>query len=379
MVVTGEDSGDAHAAELVKALKSEWSGMATEFFGATGRRLRAEGVRSVVRSDDFGIVGVPEVLRAAPMFLRVLKRLTDVAVGEEPDLAILVDFPEFNLKLAKRLKKKGVRVVYYISPQLWAWRSYRFRAIRDYVDLMITILPFENKWYASRGVSHTVYVGHPLAGKVESGTTRSDFREKHGYAAETPVIALLPGSRAKEIERNFPLMLKAAGQVKKRRPEARFAVVLAKSKNKKEIERFTEKAPEAVRNAIKVFESDFYDVLNASDAAAVTSGTATLETALVGTPQVIVYRTSALNYFLLRPLVNIEQFGLANLIAGRQVFREFLQNDFTAESLSDELIRLLEPETNQEHRNAAKEIRIRLGTDDAATLAAKAIVRFAEL
>lgn len=377
MIVAGEDSGDAHAGDLVKAMRLELSGSDIDFFGAAGARMREQGVRSVVDSDAFGIVGVPEVLRAVPKFLRILKKLTKAAEEESPDIAILVDFPEFNLKLAKRLKKKGIRVVYYISPQLWAWREYRIRTIRDSVDLLVTILPFEQEWYKSRGVNHTVYAGNPLAGKVTCSMTRADFRKKHGIGEDADLIALLPGSRGKEIEMTFPVMLRAAELVKAERPNARFAVVLAKSRKKEEIEKFIDCESEELRNSIEIFEDVRHSVLNASEAAVVTSGTATLETALIGTPQVIVYRTSFLNYLLLKPLVNVGNFGLANLIAGRRVYKELLQNDFTAESLSRELLRLLEPDVNKALREDAKEIRRLLGKEDGAARAAAYIIKFA--
>ena len=202
MIVAGEASGDAHAARLVLAFRELEPETDFEFFGAAGPRMREASVEAIVRADELSVVGVAEIGRALPMFLRASKELKWAAARESPDVVVLVDFPDFNLKLAKALKKQGLTVVYYISPQLWAWRKYRVTTIRKYVDLLISILPFEKEWYAKRGLDHVEYVGHPLANEVVAKRTKAEFCRDMGLDESKPRIALLPRSRRKESEEN---------------------------------------------------------------------------------------------------------------------------------------------------------------------------------
>ncbi len=199
-------SGDAHAAKLAAALRDAAPETRFEFFGATGEKMREAGVETIVNADQLAIVGLPEIARALPMFWRTFKTLKAAAIEKKPDAVILVDFPDFNLKLAKSLHKLGTKVVYYISPQLWAWRKYRAKTIANSVDLLLTILPFEKDWYAARGISHVEYVGNPLAKEVHSELTKAQFCAKHNLDANRPLIALLAGSRHKEIVKILPGM-----------------------------------------------------------------------------------------------------------------------------------------------------------------------------
>src|ERR1044071_4733743 len=207
MIVAGEESGDAHAASLVRGLRERAPEARFEFFGSTGARLRGAGggsrmreagVEAVVREDDLAITGVLEIARALPRFASAYRSLKRAALTRRPDAVVLVDWPDFNLALARALHRRGLRVVYYISPQLWAWRAHRVRQVRRDVDLLLTILPFERDWYAARGVTHVEFVGHPLAGAVHPRLTRAEFRARHGLDPAEPVVALLPGSRRKE-------------------------------------------------------------------------------------------------------------------------------------------------------------------------------------
>jgi lipid-A-disaccharide synthase len=207
MIVAGEASGDAHAAKLVRALRAASPDDRFDFFGAGSTNLRAAGVETIVNADDMSVIGLPEIARALPMFLRAFQVLKKAAVGRRADAVILVDFPDFNLKLAKALKKRGLRIIYYISPQLWAWRKYRLRTIRKYVDLLLTILPFEKDWFAEHGVNHVEYVGSPLAREVHANTSKEEFCARNELNIGKPIIALLPGSRQKEISRILPTMI----------------------------------------------------------------------------------------------------------------------------------------------------------------------------
>lgn len=377
MIVAGEASGDAHGAKLVRALRAAMPDAGLEFFGAAGEGLRSEGVESIVNSDAMSVVGLPEITGAIPMFLRAFRDLTQAASRRKPDAAILIDFPDFNLKLAKSLKKQGITVIYYISPQLWAWRKYRIRTIRRYVDLLITILPFERAWYAARGVLHVEYVGSPLAREVRPRTSKEEFCSRHSLDPSRPVISLLPGSRHKEITRILPEMLRAAGLISELRGDIQFLIALATIRSETEVRNaFAETETDFPRLAarIKTISGETYDVLNASESAAIASGTATLEAGIIGTPMVIVYKTSSLNYKLLRPLISVEHFGLINLIAGSRVATEMIQDEFTPAALARELLRLLEPEQNQRTRADLLAASAKLGHSGASARAANLII-----
>lgn len=379
MVVTGEASGDAHAARLVKRLREKSPATSFEFFGATGEQLRRESVETIVNSDHFSIVGLPEIARALPMFWRAFRRLKKTAEAEKPDAVILVDFPDFNLKLAKSLKKQGLKIIYYISPQLWAWRKYRVKTVRNSVDLLLTILPFEKDWYAARNVRRVEYVGNPLAGEVKSRLTKEEFCAEHNLNTEKPIVALLAGSRHKELARILPVLLETASLMAKTNARIQFLIALAATRSIGEVEdaiRAAENKKLKLPEVLITIKDETFEILNAADAAAVTSGTATLETAIIGTPLAIVYKTSPLNYSLLRPLINVENFGLINLIARETVAKELIQDDFTPENLSAELFRLLEKNENQKVRKRLKEITETLGKGGTAKRAAEIILKF---
>src|SRR5215213_8347174 len=247
MLVAGEESGDAHAASLVGALRERAPGARFEFFGATGARMREAGVGSVVRDEDLAITGLAEIARALPRFWAAYRALRRAALERRPDAVLLVDWPDFNLALARALRRRGLRVIYYISPQLWAWRSHRVRQVRRDVDLLLAILPFEREWYARRGVSHVEFVGHPLAGAPAPRTTREEFCARHGLDPSKPIVALLPGSRRKEFERITPVMLDAAALVAQKVPAAQFVVALASRREPAEAARAVESHAEGAR------------------------------------------------------------------------------------------------------------------------------------
>ncbi len=376
MLVAGEASGDQHAAHLVSAIRAECF-VETSFFGATGEKMREADVETIVRADDLAIVGLPEIARALPMFWKTFQTLKNEAIKRKPDAVILIDFPDFNLKLAKSLKKHGLKIIYYISPQLWAWRKYRARTIRESVDLLLTILPFEQHWYAKQGITHVEFVGNPLAGEVKSALTKIEFCAKHGLDENKPIISMLAGSRSKEISRILPLLLETAAQMEKIRADVQFIVPLAASRSLAEVETAKGAAVNLPKNLL-IVKDETREALNASDAAAVTSGTATLETAILNVPMAIVYRTSALNYRLLRPLISVEHFGLINLIAEERLANELIQADFTPEKLGSELFRLLEPAANREMRGKLRRVTDQLGSGGAARRAAQAIWRAVE-
>jgi lipid-A-disaccharide synthase len=368
MIVAGEASGDAHAARLVAALRERQPNV--EFFGSAGPLMRAEGVEAVIEADELSIVGLAEIGRALPMFLKALRKLRFAAQEKKPDAAVLVDFPDFNLKLARHLSRAGIKVVYYISPQLWAWRKYRISTVRKYVDLMITILPFEKDWYAAHGVEHVEYVGNPLAREVHASRTRDEFCTDHGLDPERPLVSLLPGSRQKEIARILPVMLAAARRLYESLTETQFLIPLADERHVESVTTALDKSGLTAR----IVAGETYNALAASDASAVTSGTATLEAGILGTPMVVVYRTSAVNFKLLEPMIDVPHYGLINLIAGERLATELIQNDLTPERLSSELSAILEPNKNAEMRAKLSSAAAKLGQGGASDRAAALIL-----
>ena len=377
MIVAGEASGDRHGAALVRALRDGVRDIDFEFYGGAGEQLRAVGVEAIVEADGLSIVGLPEIGRALPMFLKAFRELKRAAIERNPDAVILIDFPDFNLKLAKSLKKQGCKIIYYISPQLWAWRKYRIRSIRKYVDLVLAILPFEKEWYERHGVEYVEYVGNPLAMEVHANSSKDDFCRRHNLNIDQPIVSLLPGSRHKEIVRILPVMLEAAAAMSTTQPDIQFVVAVASNLDQKDVREAIAASNNREPNTLRIVENETYDALNASDAAAITSGTATLEAGIIGTPMVIVYKTSALNYGLLEPLISVDHYGLINLIAGERVAKELIQKDLNAETLSTEILRLLEPEENALMRKRLKKAADKLGRGGASKRAAEAVLRVA--
>jgi lipid-A-disaccharide synthase len=340
--------------------------------------MREVGVETVVRADELAIMGILEVARVLPKFWRAYQALQRAALERQPDAVVLVDWPEFNLRLARALHRRGLRVIYYISPQLWAWRSYRVRKIRRDVDLLLAILPFEPTWYEERGVHHVEFVGHPLVEEVSSLSTREEFCDRHGLDRTRPLIALLPGSRHKELERILPPMLHAISLLSESRPDVQFVIALAANRELAEAEAHLEAAGRKATplpKTLRIAQNETRELLAAADAAAVASGTATLEAALLGTPLVIVYKESWINWHTLGRLITTEHFGLINLIAGERIVPELMQNELNGERLAEELNALLDGERNQAQRQRLRQASALFGAGQASQRAAAAILR----
>lgn len=373
LIVAGEASGDAHAAALVRALREAAPETRFDFFGSTGARMRDAGVEPTVKADELAILGLWEIGRALPKFWRAFGALKSATVEKQPAAAILVDWPDFNLRLARWLHRRKVPVIYYISPQLWAWRSYRTRNIKRDVDLLLSILPFEKDWYAKRGINKVEYVGHPLSGEVRSHFDRAEFCRRHGLNRSQPIVALLPGSRHKELMRILPPMLDAAALIQRQDPNIQFVLVVAPNRRLDEAESLA-----AVHDklSLHMIHHETREALAAADAAAVCSGTATLEAALLRTPLVVVYKESALNWHALGSLITAEHYGLVNLIAGQRLATELMQDEFTGETLAKELLSLLEPERNANMRAELEAMMKKLGESGASERAARAVLKF---
>lgn len=377
MLVAGEASGDAHAAALVGALREAAPETEFDFFGSTGARMRAAGVDPVVKADELAILGLWEIGRALPKFWRAFGELKRAVMERKPDAVILVDWPDFNLRMAHWLRRRGVKVVYYISPQLWAWRSYRARSVARDVDLLLSILPFEKDWYARRGITNVEYVGHPLAGEVRPSYGREEFCRRNNLDPARPVVALLPGSRHKELVRILPPLIEAAALVAKQRSDAQFVLVVAPNRDPAEARDIIEKGYDpAFKTSVHLVHHETREALAAADVAAVASGTATLEAALLGTPLVIVYKESAINWHTLGSLITAEHYGLANLIAGRRIVTELIQNQLNGPDLAAELLSLLEPSRNAAMRSELKSVAEKIGDPGASARAAQVILKF---
>jgi len=332
LISCGEPSGEFYGAELIAELRRRHPDL--EAFGLGGDRLAAEKVRLLAHLRDLAVVGLVEVLS----HLRRLKSLFDSVVAEaarmRPDVAILIDYPDFNLRLARELKKLGIPVVYYVSPQLWAWRRGRINDVKRDVAKMLVIFPFEEKIYRDASIP-VAFVGHPLIDHVKPPVDRAAVATRLGLAPDRPVIALLPGSRNKEVAFNLPPMLDAATLLGTRRPELQFVLAAAPSLR-------GDAFKAAAATGVSVLTGVTRDVLCAARVAIVASGTATVETALTLTPMVVVYRLSALTYALGKPLVSVTNYAMVNLVAGRVVVPELIQSDFTPDRVAFETLRILD-------------------------------------
>jgi lipid-A-disaccharide synthase len=376
MIVAGEPSGDAHAAALVNAMREATPNDQLAFFGATGPLMRAAGVESVIHSDDLAIVGLLEIGNALPKFWSAFKKLREVAIEQKPEAVVLVDWPDFNLRLAHSLHRRGLKVIYYISPQLWAWRSHRVKTIERDVDLMLTILPFEQGWYAKRGVTQVEFVGHPLAGEVKARYGREEFCRLHDLDPARPIVSLLPGSRRKELLRILPPMRDAALRISQARPDVQFVIVVAPSRSIEEATQIIQVGLNTPDQTFTIVNQETLEALAASDAAALASGTVTLEAALLGTPMVIVYKESAINWNVLGRLITTDHYGLVNLIAGERIVTELMQDELNGERLAAELLLLLEQQRNLTLRRRLHEVAHQLGEGGASRRAAEHILDF---
>jgi lipid-A-disaccharide synthase len=377
MIVAGEPSGDAHGAALVRALREVAPhDLYLEMFGSTGPQMRAAGVESIVQSDDLSILGLLEIGSSLPRFWRAFKALKRAAIERKPEVVVLIDWPDFNLRLARSLHRRGLKIVYYISPQLWAWRSHRVKTIARDVDLLLAILPFERNWYAKRGVRHVEFVGHPLAGEVKARYSREEFCRFNNLDPRRPIVSLLPGSRKKELQRILPAMLDGAAKLSAERRDAQFVVVVAPSRSPKEAKDIISERNSSIPlpSELRIVHHETREALAASDVAAVASGTVTLEAALLGTPMVIVYKESPINWHVLGNLITTDHYGLVNLVAGERIVTELMQNELNGHRLASELGQLLDNPLNQEVRSRLRDVARQLGQGGASRRAAERIL-----
>ena len=352
LVSAGEASGEMYGAELIEALRRIRPD--AQFFGAGGERMRSAGCEIVVDARDLSVVGITEILGHLPKIWSLFHRLIAEADRRKPDVAVVIDSPAFNWRVAKEMKKRGIPVVYYVAPQFWAWRQGRVRLLRRYVDKALVIFPFEEQFFRERGVK-AKFVGHPLAALPKPTVTREELAEKYSLDGSKPWITLMPGSRRKEISMNLPVIVEATGQLG---TGFEFLVPVAPTLEKGWLEQRIE------RQSIHLV-SDARAALLHSRAGIIASGTATVEAALMVTPFVMVYRVSKLTYLLGKPRVKVPYFAMVNLIAGEEVVPELVQDDFTAKNVVDRTQEIVEdgPKREQMMAKLAK-VRRLLGVAD---------------
>ena len=364
LISAGEASGDMYAARLAEALRARAD---VHLFGMGGPRMREAGVELIADCGEVSLVGIVEIAKKLPALNRVWKRLVGESERRKPRFAILTDFPGFHLRLARALKRQGVQNVYFVCPQFWAWRPWRANLVRRRFVRGLCIFPFEQDWYRTRGVPAD-FIGHPLVGNVAVKRSRAEFAASLGLDATKPIIALLPGSRAGEIAHHMPPLVQSCHLITEGR-RAQFVLALAPGMSKSRISSYlTAEVP------MHVVEDATYDALGAADVTIVSSGTATVEAALMDTPMIVIYRLAPITAAIARCLVRAPMFAMVNLIAGKRVVPELVQNDFTPARVASEVIRLLDsPEARSEMRRNLASVREKLGPPGAIERAADII------
>jgi len=373
MLSCGEASGDLYAGGLVSALRHLEPGV--EVFGFGGPRMAAAGARLSGDFRGFSVTGLVEALRVVPRSWRMLKHLGDEAARLRPDVFVAIDFPDFNFRLLPVMKKLGIPVVYYVSPQLWAWREGRIETLKKHVGRMLVIFPFETEMYQKAGVP-VEFVGHPMVDLAVPTRDRLDVLAAAGLDSLRPVVALLPGSRRNELTEILPTLAEAAVLISKRVPGVQFLVARAPSLDDGLFEPLTKLQRAGLPVAILNEAAD--DVLAASDVVITASGTATIQAALHGRPMVIVYRVAPLTYTIARRFVRVNTFGMVNLVAGKPIVPELIQHQFTAETVAAEVEPLLiDGARAGEMKQNLASVRARLGAPGASGRAAAAILSVA--
>jgi lipid-A-disaccharide synthase len=319
LISAGEASGEMYGAQLIEALLRREPSL--EFFGAGGDRMRAAGCDTIVDAKDLAVVGISEIVSHLPKIYGLFHKLVAEADRRQPDLAIVIDSPAFNWRVARQMHKRGIPVVYYVSPQFWAWRQGRVRLLRRYINKALVIFPFEEKFYRDRGVDAT-FVGHPLADLPQPAIDREAYATTYSLDAAKSWITLMPGSRTKEVGMNLPTILESASKLG---AEYEFVLPVAPTLDRSFLESLIGGSRDSVR-----LVPDALAALAHSRAGIIASGTATVEAAMMGVPFVMVYRVSPLTYFLGRSRVKVPHFAMVNLIAGREIVPELVQDDFTA-------------------------------------------------
>ena len=367
MMVAGEVSGDVHGAGLIRCLGQNNENI--DFFGIGGLKMLRENFRPYFMLDTLQTHGLVEVIRHLPRLYQTLWRMRDALKEERPDALILIDYPGFNLKLALYAKQLGIPVIFFNSPQIWAWRKGRLKTIRRVVDKMIVLFPFEEKIYQQAGVDVS-WVGHPLLDQINNENDSETFRKQYGLRNDIPLLAIAPGSRPSEVRRHLPTLLKALKQIQNKVGEINCILPVAESLNFKDVEKDVKLA----KVPVTLIPEHFIESIQACDAAVVASGTASLQTGLALKPFAIVYRVAPLTFRIARYLANTKYIGLVNVLAEKEIVPELLQNDFTVSKVAETTVRLLQDKVYRDRMiDELKSIRGKLGESGAYEKAARCI------
>lgn len=370
MIIAGESSGDFHSSSLIRALKGKKTDL--EISGIGGERMRQAGAELLFDISELSIIGFTDVLINLKKINQVFRNLVAKIDAIRPDAVILVDYPGFNLKLAKEVKKRHIPVIYYISPQIWAWWKGRIKNIKRLVDKMIVIFKFEETFYKDSGIDVS-FVGHPLLDIAHSATSQEEFLNKLGLPAQNQTIGLVPGSRKMEVERILPILLASAQLIKEKLPQAQFAVLKAPGLEREMFKSIMKKC----NLPIVLCENQTYDFLNSCDFVLVASGTATLETAIMQTPMVIVYKVSFLNWLIAKSLIRLPYIGLVNVVAGKKIVPEFVQYQARPSLIAAGALEILGSESAlTKVKHELKKVRQSLGESGASLRAADIILNF---
>ena len=366
----GEASGDLHGALLAQEISARSPG--ARIWGVGGEKMRAAGVEILRGIDELAVLGFAEVFVRLPFFLRLFGELRAAIEARRPDAVVLIDYPGLNLRLAKAAKNAGRPVAYYISPQVWAWGERRVSVIRRYVDRMIVVLPFEAPYYAERGVAAS-FVGHPLVSVARARRSREETRRALGVPDGKPLVGLLPGSRAQEVRSHVPLFVDALAVGARAGVVARAALARAPTVPTTLVEQLLARSQDPIATT-----TDTYELMDAADLLLVASGTATLEAAILGTPMIVVYKTSPVSYAIGRALVRVPHIALANLVAGERIVPELVQDAANPARLGAEMAALLADDARRdEMRSKLAAVRAKLGEAGAAGRAAEIVLELA--
>jgi lipid-A-disaccharide synthase len=369
LIVAGESSGEKYGAGLVREFRKLHPEV--RFFGIGGKQMSAEGVEVLFPMEHLAVMGIFEVISQVPRIRRIFQHIVQEAASRRPAAAVLIDSPDFNLRLARKLKKAGIPVLYYVSPTVWAWRRGRLKAVRKYVARMMLIFPFEEEIYKAEDIP-AVYIGHPLLERVKADLSREEFFAGYGLDPGKKLVVLLPGSRKSELRSHGPVLAEAVERIRGSVP-AEFVLVLAESLERAELEKaFSDRI-----RGLRIIDRDGYSAMAAADIVLSACGTATLEAALLGTPVVAFYRISPLTYHAGRRFVRIRQYSIVNILAGKTVIPELIQGEFTAGNLARETIKVLgSDEIRAEMKAEFMKIRKGLGEGRASENAALELEKF---
>jgi len=367
-MVAGEASGDLHGSHLVKEMLS--LDPTLQFYGVGGKKMKNEGVELIADSKEMAVVGITEVLLKLKRIYQIYRKLKNSLTSNSPSLVILIDYPDFNLRFAREAKKKNIPIVYYISPQVWAWRKGRIKKIGRLIKKMIVIFPFEKKIYEEAQID-VDFVGHPLLDAIRSQFSREEAFQQFSLSSGVTTIGLLPGSRMNEVKRHLPPMIEAIPLISKQINPVQFIIPVAPGLDLGEVQNLVG----SKRENIRVVENNIYDVMRISDVVIVASGTATMEAAIMGAPMIVVYRVSPLTYLLGKMLIKVKNIGMVNIIAGKTVVPELIQKDVTPEKITSAVVQILEnPSKQEEIKKELNSLKEKIGKSGASFRAAQIII-----